>query len=148
MKRIVASLFLLSNIVGPALADCVSTGHTGNLTATQIQTLLAQNGAVYACYNPSPGNAAARENNEALMSSGTTGNFSEYHTGGSTQENPRGTYSISTLSSAGVIKYTYTGGKGFTYNVCTDNSGTLYNFVNASTQAVYPVYVTTGPGTC
>jgi hypothetical protein len=144
MKRVaVAGFFLVANIAGPAVAaDCSALG--GAMTGAQIQALLAPGTGVYACYN----NGSKRENNETLLSGTTTGTVQEYHTGGTTVEN-EGSYTIS-VTSPGVITYTYTSGAGpYAYNICVNPvSGTTYQFVNASNANGYNIVISNGPGTC
>ena len=155
MRVAVAGLFLLANIAGPAFADqCSNVNDGGNLLATatlpasSIASVLDPGGNVYACYN----NGTARENNETLLtgSGGTTpitGSFQEYHKGGSTVQ-AEGTFTITTAGTGGIVEYHYTGGKTFSYYICSTTSGNIYYFINASTLVVYPIHVTSGPGVC
>jgi hypothetical protein len=151
MQRIiVAGVFALANIVGPAMADvCSAAGHTGDLTGTAIITLLSPGtGTVYACYNP----GSRRENNETLLTGGTTlpvsGNFQEYHTGGTTVE-LEGTYTITNnATNGGLITYVYKSGGTYAYRICSDNVGTTYHYINNSTNAVLNIVITASPGAC
>lgn len=136
MRVIVAGVFLLANVAGPAMADACSTaGHGSNLPATatlptvSIASVLSPGGGVYACYNRvSFGNLGTRENNETLLTGSgpttpITGSFQEYHNGGATVQ-LEGTYTITTLASGGVVEYKYVPGKTFSYYICSANSGT------------------------
>jgi hypothetical protein len=143
MKRvIVAGIFLLANVAGPAMADACSTaGHGNNLPATgtpSITSLLAPGTGVYTCYNP-----GTRENNETLIN-GTQ--FQEYHNGGATSE-IEGTYTITSPATGGLISYKYKSGGTFNYHICNTPSGSTYFFINTS-NAVFPIVVSSGPGTC
>jgi hypothetical protein len=143
MKRaIVAGLFLLANVVGPAWADqCGTAGHTSDMSNTQISTLLAPGTGIYTCYN----NGSRRENNETLLSNG---HFQEYHFGGATVED-EGTYTINNLSGGGAIRYTYNSGGVYTYRICTDaSSAPTYFFINNSSNAVLRIVVSSAPGAC
>jgi len=162
MKRaIVAGVFLLANVAGPALADaCATAGHGNNLPATgtpSVASVLNPGGGVYTCYNRvSFGNPGTRENNETLLigsgpNTPITGNFQEWHNGGSTIEN-EGTYTITTGSdnTSGIVTYSYTSSGPFTYFICSDTTHTpTYYFINYTNNAiVLPVVVSSGPGTC
>ena len=127
MKRvIIAGLFLLADIVGPAMADSCNS-HGGAMTGNQIQALLNPGTNVYACYNPGTG----RQNNETLLTGTTSGTFQEYHKGGATVQN-EGTYTIAGGTGTGTITYAYTVGGTDIYNICLTASGTNYFFLNSA----------------
>jgi hypothetical protein len=127
IRRVVAGVFLLANVAGPAWADaCGTASHGSNMTNTQIMTLLNPGTGIYACYN----NGTRRESNETLLA-GTQ--FQEYHKGGSTVE-IEGAYAISESSlNHGLLTYTYNSGGVYSYRVCTDASAapTYYFVANA-----------------
>ena len=142
MKRItVAGIFLLANIVGPAMADCTAFG--GNMTQAQVNALLSPGSNVYTCYNPGGG----RQNNETLLA-GTQ--FQDFKKGppSPTNNDPTavvGTYTLG-ITDPGTVQYNYTVGGSFTYNICVTPSGNTYQFVNGATNL--SIVVTPGPGTC
>jgi len=145
MKRvIVAAVFVLTNVVGPAMAQSTCDSFGGPMTGNQIQALLNPGNNVYTCYNP-----GTRENNETLLAGTTTGTFQEYHTGGATVQN-EGIYTIAGGTGTGTIQYAYTGEKTFTYDICLTPSGNTYQFLNTSTAALLSIVITTSPtgGTC
>jgi len=144
MRIIVAGVFVLTNVVGPAMAQTPCTPFGGNMTGNAIQALLNPGHNVYTCYNP-----GTRENNETLLNGTTSGTFQEYHTGGTTIQN-EGNYTISGGAGTGTIAYAYTGGKTYTYDICVTPAGNTYQFVNTSTNALLSIVVTTSPtgGTC
>jgi hypothetical protein len=138
MKQlIVAGVFVLTNVVGPAMAQTPCSPFGGFMTGNGIQSLLNPGTNVYACYNP-----GTRENNETLLTGTTSGSFQEYHKGGATIQN-EGMYTISGGASTGTIQYAYTGGKSYTYDICLNPSGNTYQFVNTSTNALLSIVVTT-----
>jgi hypothetical protein len=145
-RTVVAGAFLLANLIGPAFADtCATAVHGGDLSQAAITTLLNPGGGVYACYN----NGTKRENNETLLGSGQ---FQEYHTGGSTVQ-LEGTYTLTSTTdsdnaSAGVITYTYTSGGTYAYYICSANSGTTYYFINTSGAPVIPLVVSASTSGC
>ena len=156
MKRaIVAGVFLLANVVEPAMAQisvlaCANAGHGSNMTVAQINTLLNPGAGIYACYNTvSFGHAGTRENNESLVGGG---NFQDYKKGGSDPKDPTkilGTYTIGLGNYGGQIVYHYTGGGAFAYLICTDAStAPEYYFIRVPSGQVLNVYVTPSPGTC
>ena len=144
MKRITAAgIFLLANIVGPAMADCTNFG--GAMTQAQVTALLNPGNNVYTCYNPGSG----RQNNETLLAGNQFQDF-KHGAPGPTNRDPTavvGTYTLGS-SDPGTVQYIYTVGGTYTYNICVTPSGNIYQFVNTGTGANLSIAVTSGPGNC
>jgi hypothetical protein len=149
MKRvIVAGVFFLANVVGPAMAQGCGS-HGGTMTSTQISALIDPGGTfpstVYTCYN----NGTVRESNEWLYGKGPNGAVWDYKKGPSDPKDPSGPVGTFTGSSltVGTITYTYPSGS-FTYNICVTPSGSVYQWVNTSTGTNLSIYVGTSNSGC
>ena len=152
MKRaLVASVFFLVNVAGPAVAACAFvSGDPSYVEMTQgaIEGLL---GGSEACY-PTAGPPWTNQEFHTGGITSPTGNIIDYKLGPSSPTDPTtqiGSYSISTISgrgSHGQIVYTYTGNppSTFTYTVWGPNPAGYYDFCNGLTPVTVKVLPSTG----
>jgi hypothetical protein len=112
------------------------------MTATQIQTLLANNTA---CVGHTPTAQWSEWHN-----GGATGTVVDWKLGASNPVDPTkavGTYTISLNFTAGTVTYNYTGGGTYAYYV-QQGSANPYTFCNTSGSPVLSVTVNPGQGPC
>ena len=140
---ITAGILAAAGFAGPAMASCVDFG--GVMADSDITTLLNPGGSIYACYNPGSG----RENNETLVNATQVQDFKNGAPGPGNNDPTAivGTYTIGG-GATGVIAYTYSSGGTFSYNICKTPAGSIYQFVNTSTNANLSIAISTGPGSC
>ena len=141
---LVAGLFLLVNVAGPALAACTLNTYVPykELTDLQIEALLGGSEACVPTAGPPWNNQEYHTGNATSPS----GNIIDYKLGpaapGNTDPTTQiGTYNIVSVGlrpSYGVITYTYTGNPSavFSYEIWGPNASGYYDFCNGPSLVV------------